>query len=108
MEKDQEAIWFRLLRNEVMRVQNAWYCVKLPGPEQLRNKISWEEGRVHERELFQHEPWASQVDLTDRFGVPALVERLSTLLSDHVARTSVIVGVNQIRTNTVLPGCRIF
>ena len=72
-----------------MRVQNSWYCVKLPGPEQLRQRISWKEARQHESEFFQKEPWASQSDLVYRLGVPQLVAKLSVLLSDHVSRTSV-------------------
>ena len=73
-----------------MRVQNSWYCVKLPGPEELRRKISWREARSHESELFSKDPWTRQPDLEHRLGVPALVERLSTLLSEHVSKTSVI------------------
>lgn len=87
IENGQEDAWFRLLRNEVMRVQNSWYCVKLPGPEQLRQKISWRDARLHENEFFLHGPWASQADLLHRLGVPKLVERLGTLLSEHVQRT---------------------
>jgi hypothetical protein len=70
-----------------MRVQNTWYCVKLPGPDQLRQKITWQDARLHETKFFLREPWASQTDLLPHLGVPKLVERLGSLLSEHVQRT---------------------
>lgn len=76
-----------------MRVQNSWYCVKLRGPDQLRERIPLQEARRHESEFFRNEPWTSQIDLGHRLGVPKLVDRLSTLLSDHISKTSVTVVI---------------
>jgi len=77
-----------------MRVQNSWYCVKLPGPKQLEQKISWQNARLHESEFFKHEPWTTQPDLGRRLGVPTLVDKLSTLLSDHISKTSVVMIIH--------------
>ncbi|KAF8315710.1 hypothetical protein DL93DRAFT_2057038, partial [Clavulina sp. PMI_390] len=85
IEVGQEATWFKLLNNQVMHVENGWYCVKLPGPEQLRQNITWEAAREHEAEFFGNLPWANQLTLRDRYGVPSLTQQLSFLLSELIA-----------------------
>ncbi|KAF8315707.1 P-loop containing nucleoside triphosphate hydrolase protein [Clavulina sp. PMI_390] len=85
IEVGQEATWFKLLNNQVMHVENGWYCVKLPGPEQLRQNITWEAAREHETEFFGNPPWVNQFTLRDRYGVPSLTQQLSFLLSELIA-----------------------
>ncbi|KAF8281533.1 hypothetical protein DL93DRAFT_2146926 [Clavulina sp. PMI_390] len=72
-----------------MHVENGWYCVKLPGPEQLRQNITWEAAREHEANFFRNPPWANQLTLRDRYGVPSLTQQLSFLLSELIAEKQV-------------------
>ncbi|KAF8323493.1 P-loop containing nucleoside triphosphate hydrolase protein [Cantharellus anzutake] len=87
IEKGNQAKWLDLLKNQKELLQEGWFCVKLPGPEDLQRRIGRSEARQLERDFFQREPWASLQDMRLRLSVESLIERLSEILSDVIAKT---------------------
>ncbi|KAF8340500.1 uncharacterized protein EI90DRAFT_2906014, partial [Cantharellus anzutake] len=85
IEPGNEGPWFSLLRNEREHLEHEWFCVKLPGPEDLRNRISRAEARERENQFFGQPPWSSMHDVQPRLTVESLVERLSEVLSEAIA-----------------------
>ena len=79
--------WESILRNEENRLLNGWFCVKQPNPTELKEKITWEEARMHEDTFFtHHEPWKSlKLPHQRRLGSLNLIRHLSHLLSRLVA-----------------------
>ncbi|KAF9521211.1 hypothetical protein BS47DRAFT_1386879 [Hydnum rufescens UP504] len=81
IEKTNEARWLKFLENKSEPLENGWFCVKLPGPADLENRISLAEAREQEARFFTQEPWAS---LRHHCSVPNLMERLGELLSNSI------------------------
>lgn len=86
IEKGNEGSWFRLLRNEKELLEHEWFCVKLPGPEELSNRITKADARHREDQFFAQLPWSSMPDVHPRLSVKSLMERLSDVLSDAIAK----------------------
>ncbi len=87
IERGNEDPWFSLLRNEREYLQRGWYCVKLPGPEELASGISRDEARENEHRFFSREPWFPMMsDVRAHLSVDNLVEGLANALSDRVSK----------------------
>jgi hypothetical protein len=53
-----EHSWLSLIPNEKESLENNWYCVKQPGPNDLKQGITWSEARKREDEFFSMtQPW---------------------------------------------------
>lgn len=86
IEEGNQGSWFSLLRNEKVPLEHEWFCVKLPGPEELRNRISGADARLKEDQFFTQLPWSTMEDVRPRLSVKSLTERLSDVLSDVIAQ----------------------
>lgn len=84
----EEHRWLRFIRNEQEPLVNHWYCVKQPGSQTLHNGISWAQARSQENDFFALEqPWSTVESQYQRFmGTKNLTERLSTILSELIAK----------------------
>lgn len=79
-----------------MRVENGWFCVKLPGPEQLKRHIPWEEARKLDVEYFKKAPWASHNELATCYTVGRLTEKLGTILSSAITARRELLLINDV------------
>ncbi len=86
IEQGNEESWFSLLRNETEPLQHEWYCAKLPGPEELADRISWADARLNEEQFFGQPPWIFMTDVRPRLSVSSLMEGLSDVLSEVIAK----------------------
>lgn len=84
---DEES-WLALIRNEKESLENNWYCVKQPGPHDLKKGITWTEARKREDEFFStHQTWNELDGVYQRYlRTGNLVDRLSLILSDLISK----------------------
>ncbi|KAG8901990.1 hypothetical protein FRB99_004974, partial [Tulasnella sp. 403] len=83
IEPGGERKWLKMLRNELNRLDNGWFCVKQRDPAQLLANLPWDDARDEERKFFDETPpWNSLGQPhCDRVGSPALSEHLGWLLA---------------------------
>ena len=76
------------MRNQKEKFKHGWYCVKQPGPSELRAGITWEQARQNEREFFQRTPpWSTvEFDLKERLGTEKLSAALGQKLFDLILK----------------------
>ena len=89
IESGNQEKWLNILLNHTESLEQGWFCVKLPDPDQLKQRIGRPEARRLERVFFEREPWISMHDLQSRLSVESLMQRLSELLSETIAETYV-------------------
>ena len=54
-----EHSWLSLIRNEKESLENNWYCVRQPSPNDLKQGITWSEARKREDQFFSStQPWS--------------------------------------------------
>jgi hypothetical protein len=85
----EEQSWLKFIRNEKEPLQNKWFCVKQPASNDLKNNWTWEHARMKEDEFFAAtSPWNELEAMYVRYlRTKNLVERLSQVLSDLIAKT---------------------
>lgn len=83
-----EATWVSLIRNEKEHLENNWYCVRQPGPADLKEGITWTEARRREDNFFStKQPWNELEAIYQKYlRTGNLVERLSSILSDLISK----------------------
>jgi Dynamin central region len=83
-----EDSWLSLIRNEKEALENNWYCVKQPGPHDLKQGITWTEARKREDEFFStKQPWNELDGMYQKYlRTGNLVDRLSSILSDLISK----------------------
>jgi hypothetical protein len=83
-----ESSWISLIKNEKEPLLNNWFCVKQPSFEDLQRGIGWQEARENERVFFSTaQAWSTLDPIYQKYlGTHNLVERLSTILSDLIAK----------------------
>ncbi|KAF7311764.1 hypothetical protein MIND_00186800 [Mycena indigotica] len=84
----EEEHWLPLLRNEMEPLENNWYCVKQPSSADMKQGMNWSEARESENDFFRLTPaWASLDSMYHKYlRTPNLVDRLSAILSDLIAK----------------------
>lgn len=84
----EESNWLPFIRNEKETLENNWYCVKQPSSNDLKHHITWSDARKREDDFFSMtEPWCGLDSVYQRYlRTGNLVERLSSLLSDLIAK----------------------
>lgn len=90
MPAGDEKVWLPVIQNKDKPLDNGWFSVKQPSTVDLERGITWEEARREESEFFElTSPW-STLDHTcqQQLGAANLIERLSSLLSQLIARRS--------------------
>lgn len=87
----EEPNWLPFIRNEKETLENNWYCVKQPSSSDMKVGITWAQARRREEEFFAMTPPWSELDAVYQkyLKTSNLVERLSALLSDLIAKRSV-------------------
>ncbi|EKM81339.1 hypothetical protein AGABI1DRAFT_106074 [Agaricus bisporus var. burnettii JB137-S8] len=85
----EEQNWLKFIRNEKEPLQNNWFCVKQPASSDLKNNWTWQQARQKEDEFFTAtSPWNELEAMYVRYlRTKNLVERLSQVLSDLIAKT---------------------
>ncbi|XP_006461470.1 hypothetical protein AGABI2DRAFT_192973 [Agaricus bisporus var. bisporus H97] len=85
----EEQSWLKFIRNEKEPLQNNWFCVKQPASNDLKNNWTWQQARQKEDEFFTAtSPWNELEAMYVRYlRTKNLVERLSQVLSDLIAKT---------------------
>ena len=89
IESGNQEKWLHLLQNHTESLEQGWFCVRLPGYEELQQRIGRPEARRLERDFFEKEPWISMHDVQSRLSVESLMQRLSEILSETIAETYV-------------------
>ena len=84
----EEGDWLRYIRNEEEPLEHGWFSVKQPDSRTIASGITWHQAREKERDFFSTTPPWNKLDLEykNRLGTVKLVERLSEVLSDRIAR----------------------
>jgi hypothetical protein len=77
-----------MVRNQREKFKHGWYCVRQPGPAELKEGITWDQARQNEREFFQRRPpWSSvEFDLKERLGTEKLSSALGQKLFDLIVK----------------------
>ena len=77
-----------MMRNQKEIFKHGWYCVKQPGPAELRAGVTGEQARQNEREFFQRTAhWATvELDLKERLGTEKLSAALGQKLFDRILK----------------------
>jgi hypothetical protein len=90
MAAGDEKVWLPVIRNEDKPLENGWFSVKQPSTLEIERGITWEEARSQERDYFAFNPPWSTLDYAhqQQLGTANLVERLSRLLSQLIAKRS--------------------
>ncbi|KZT22318.1 hypothetical protein NEOLEDRAFT_1171464 [Neolentinus lepideus HHB14362 ss-1] len=85
---DDEGNWLGFIRNERDRLDNGWFCVKLPNSKALSTGISWEQARNEEDQFFSYTPpWSTLGSLEQKqLRTRNLTARLSDLLAQLISR----------------------
>ncbi|KAJ2922805.1 hypothetical protein H1R20_g14300, partial [Candolleomyces eurysporus] len=80
--------WLPFIRNEREALDNNWYCVKQPSSSDIKQKITWDEARKREDDYFSMTPPWNELDTIylKYLRTRNLVERLSSVLSDLIAK----------------------
>ena len=80
--------WINFIRNEVETLNHGWFCVKQPDSQQLKRGVTWEEARANEAQFFADwvDKHPSLGDMTCQLGTENLVNRLSDILSELIAK----------------------
>ncbi|KAG7091490.1 hypothetical protein E1B28_010521 [Marasmius oreades] len=88
IETGDENDWLGFIRGETQPLLNGWFCVKQPSTSDLLKGITWTEARVKENDFFSTTaPWRDlELMLQKHLRTPNLVGRLSTILSDLIAK----------------------
>ena len=89
IEAGNQEKWHNLLQNRTETLEQGWFCVRLPFPEELKQRIGRPEARRLERIFFEREPWISMPDVESRLSVENLMQRLSEILAETIAETCV-------------------
>lgn len=73
-------------------LENNWYCVKQPSSNDLKKNLTWKEAREMENKFFAATtPWCELEGMYQRYlRTSNLVERLSSILSDLIAKRHVV------------------
>lgn len=89
----EEPGWLQFIQNEKVPLLNNWYCVKQPSSDDLKHNWAWKEAREKENEFFaMTAPWCELEGLYQKYlRTSNLVERLSSTLSDLIAKRYVSV-----------------
>ncbi|KAH6910213.1 P-loop containing nucleoside triphosphate hydrolase protein [Coprinopsis sp. MPI-PUGE-AT-0042] len=84
----EESSWLPFIRNEKESLEHNWYCVKQPSSFDLRQNPSWADARRREDEFFSMtSPWSELDTHYQKYlRTSNLVERLSSVLSDLIAK----------------------
>ncbi|KAG6828831.1 hypothetical protein H0H87_000659 [Tephrocybe sp. NHM501043] len=84
----EEPNWISILRNEKEPLENGWYCVKQPSSSQINAGMTWDDARKSEQEFFDSAAAWSELDSIYKkyLRTGNLVERLSSILSDLIAK----------------------
>jgi hypothetical protein len=84
----EEPNWLPFIRNEKVPLENNWFCVKQPSSSELKENITWERARQMEYNFFSlQSPWSELESVYQKYlGTKNLVERLSSVLSDLIAK----------------------
>jgi Dynamin central region len=84
----EESSWLPFIRNEKESLEHNWYCVKQPSSFDLRQNPSWADARRREDEFFSMTaPWSELDSFYQKYlRTSNLVERLSSVLSDLIAK----------------------
>lgn len=87
----EESSWLPFLRNEKEPLKNNWFCVKQPSSNDLKQQWTWEQARSKEDDFFATTaPWNELEGIYAKYlRTGNLVERLSHVLSDLVAKRCV-------------------
>jgi len=78
--QDRET-WLSRLEGRLDPLHHGYYATKQPGQEGI--KLSFDEAREQETAFFREQPWVDE-KYAERVGVPALIPRLSSLLSQLI------------------------
>ncbi|RXW23705.1 hypothetical protein EST38_g2163 [Candolleomyces aberdarensis] len=80
--------WLPFIRNEREPLDNNWYCVKQPSSSDIKQNITWDEARKREDDYFSMTPPWNELDTIylKYLRTRNLVERLSSVLSDLIAK----------------------
>lgn len=86
--RGDEESWLPLIRNEQETLENNWYCVKQPSSQDLKQGMTWAQARARENEFFASTaPWSTLDPMYQKYlRTTNLVDRLSTILSDLIAK----------------------
>lgn len=97
-----ENSWLSLIKNEKESLENNWYCVKQPGPHDLKKGITWIEARKLEDEFFSsNQPWNEMDEIYQRYlRTGNLVDKLSSILSDLISKRYVCISVLSIQPSS--------
>jgi hypothetical protein len=95
----EEHDWLPFIKNEKEALENNWYCVKQPSSNDLKNKWSWEEARRRENDFFASTaPWSELEAMYQKYlRTSPLVERLSSILSDLIAKRCVLLSIQSLK-----------
>jgi hypothetical protein len=92
-----EDTWFRFIRNETVPLFNRWYAVKQPDSMALKRGITRKEAQQEEDAFFSMgTAWSAIGPEYQRYlRTSNLTRQLSTVLSERVAKRSVVPVVSQ-------------
>ncbi|KAH8117943.1 P-loop containing nucleoside triphosphate hydrolase protein [Phellopilus nigrolimitatus] len=89
LQEGEHSAWIDILAGKINPLTHGYYVTKQPAVIELKEKLSYEEGRARERAFFEKEtPWREQPSkVQSRMGVPNLTKQLSKLLSQLIEKT---------------------
>lgn len=85
--------WIKILRNLEHKIRYGYYMTRQLTTDQVKNGMTWEEGRTQEREFFEHKkPWCEE--RKERLGTERLVNALSGILQTMISERCIILSCN--------------
>jgi len=89
--RGEEGQWLRFITGQHEALKNGWYCVKQPDSQDLADRITWKDAREAENNFFMQAPWLTlDSSYQDNLRTANLTDRLSIILSDLIAKRSVL------------------
>jgi hypothetical protein len=81
VKEGEEAKWFAVFRNQTFPIEHKYYITRLPETVQRQRGMTWEQGRVQEKDFFGRNTCIWKNEAKDRQGTDKLVLALSKRLS---------------------------